>query len=152
MSLLDNIKRRAVASRAAQYLRDKDAEWTEGYWLWDTSLDPGEKGAQLDAQSTIGQVREWLREKNFGSRFANKRCRTAVCAEGALLLALAADQSVPDSVIAADVLKEFQEPAKNAALEFGWVDEYSWVNIHNLNDTDFSETQAVTLLDRMAQD
>jgi len=153
VSLIDDVKRRAISSRAAQYLREKDAEWTTGYWIKnpDASSDP-DKPVAIDAQGTMGEVRQWLSEQGFGSRFANKRPKTQVCVEGALLLGLAADESIPDSEYASSLLMEFGPSAADAAVDFGWIERDDFDGIPPLNDGNFDAEKAVNLLDRMAKD
>lgn len=153
---LDPDGRRRIASRAAQYLRDQDAYWTQRYWLCDLDAMEREENATLpvyadkDTEFTIGQsatmgrIREWIRDHNFVAR--NRRC--GVCAEGALLLAAANDPSIPDEVLGEDLLRPFNEDGKTVATSLGLIEAQDWDGIPQWNDDRASgEDEVLTLLD-----
>ncbi len=156
---LDRDKRRAVASRAARYLQDEEVEWVRRYWivdydaLNDPKVDTDDVSPDKDTvyaigrSASIGRVREWLREHSFGAR--NRRC--GVCAEGALLLALAEDPTIPDDVIAGRLLDSFEPDSEFAADKLGFTDDYGdWDGIAEFNDDMAGDAdEVIRLLDAM---
>lgn len=143
---LDTVRRRKLARDAARYLDENEAAWVSGYWLieLDENGIADEANDYLDGTSkTMGSIREWLRGHGFGSQ--NRKC--GVCAEGALLLALAADPLVEDDVIAESLIREFNEDAARASLDLGFIEDYEdFDSIPELNDSQFESGQAAELL------
>lgn len=147
--------RRVIANRAARYLREQDAFWTQRYWLCDLDAMEREEMDGVEVESdkdteyaigqtaTIGRIREWLSEHNFTAR--NRRC--GVCAEGALLLAMAENEIIPDDAEGVDLLAEFTADAKLAATDLGIV---NWPGIALWNDDRAGgEDEVIVLLDRI---
>lgn len=129
--ILDYMKRRKTAKDAAQLLRNAPIQWTTGYWFVDL-----ETNQSIDSDASMGRIRTWLRERGVGAR--NKPCRTGVCAEGALLYALALDPTIPDDEVASDLLRQYQRDAGRAAMKKGWWEDeggdLDGFSIPDLND------------------
>lgn len=152
-------KRRQVADRAVRYLRDDEVSWVQRYWLVDVDALENKDGPiyadregphAIGSSATLGRVRQWLSDHQFGVR--NRRC--GVCAQGALLLALAYDDTIPDDVSSAALLSNFDRDAENAAYALGIYDEgdpdCSWDTLMVYNDdVAESEEEVIRLLDAL---
>lgn len=131
-------RRREYSARAATFLRNKEVEWLTGDWLKDLAT-----GESCDSQHTMGFIRQWIADHRMRAR--NRRC--GVCAEGALLLALAEDPTVPDDARADNLLMEFQPLADIIADKL----EYGHDTIPEINDESFENADdAMKFLDEMA--
>jgi hypothetical protein len=146
--VLTREQRSAYASRAAEILAEGRAEWIQSAWIKDLEDD-----MRIGSSESFGTIRRWLSERGLLTR--NKRC--GVCAEGALLLALVEDESIPDETAADQVLRTFLPDAREAVVEFDWWDEEDELeSIPSLNDDYVSDDDSgrktiVRVLQRMAR-
>lgn len=156
---LDLTQRRRLSARAARFLRDEQADWLTSYWIVDGDQeDLGSKSTSEWARmgvafepmgNDVGRLRQFLRNLGFGT--VNRKC--GVCAEGALLLAIAEDTSIPDSENTQGLLKQFEREAAQAANDLGYLDDgEDFDDIPTLNDSGrFDDRdQVVTFLDQMS--
>ena len=126
------MKRRKTAKDAAKLLRDTPVKWTTGHWFIDLETEE-----DLDSDNDMGTIRRWLKDHGVGAR--NKECKTGMCAEGALLYALALDPSIPDDEMGNELLTQYQFDAGRVAWEKGWweaddEDDLDSFSIPDLND------------------
>lgn len=133
--ILDYMKRRKTAKDAAKLLRETPVRWVSGHWFLDLETEDS-----INSDETMGTIRRWLREHGVGAR--NKDCKTGMCAEGALLYALALDPTIPDNAMGNELLSTFQRDAGVVAQGRGWWDEDNdpdVFSIPDLNDSYFNE-------------
>jgi hypothetical protein len=144
--VIELAKRKSLAARAAGLLGRK-VQWRTNYWVYDPAT-----GSRLDVKSkTMGEIRQWLRARDFIGPF-NKRKDCQVCLQGALLLALADDPEIPDGALNRNLLKQFDDLARDAAYSSGVLPSVrSWEGVIKLNDNFMTdEEQARLLLNTMA--
>jgi hypothetical protein len=153
VSFLSEAQRKAYSARAAELLEDNGAVWVQGVWLADVSdrkeVSDLTAERRCSSSQTMGGIRDWLSKMGFGTRN-----RTAgVCAQGALLLAFAEDQRIPNNVTGSELLRQFESGAKRAAEQMGLLDDDSeFPGTPDLNDNVFGGSDdAVAFLRQMAQ-
>jgi hypothetical protein len=140
---MERSQRQRYAHRAAELLRNEEVFWLQGSWIAEIHDGGAELDSRLTGGSRLGAAREWLTTFGFGAR--NKRC--GVCAEGALMIALAEDAQLPDDVVIRDFLREFDQDAARAAETLGLVDDHrSFAGITDYNDETADDAEAVIRL------
>ena len=131
--ILDYLKRRKTAKDAAMLLRDTPVQWATGNWFIDLETEES-----CDSNESMGTIRRWLKDHGVGAR--NKECKTGMCAEGAILYALALDPTIPDEAMGNELLQAFQRDAGRVAAQRGWweaddEDDLDGFSIPDLNDS-----------------
>lgn len=130
MAVLTDAQRARIAANAASALREDQLSWESGAWF----RNPESTDDTCGSGEKLGKIREWLRERNFlGPRNLRRKC--GVCAEGALLWAIALDESIPDDAYGAALLDEFDDDAAEALARKGFLETSSdFESIPDWND------------------
>lgn len=124
---LDRTKRRAIARRAAKALRSKRLHIIRGSWL----INPI-TGRHCSPSNTMGNIRQWIKDEGLDNH--NRECN--VCLEGALMVTLAEDLTIPDDAVGHKLLRQFGSDVVSLDLKDLGVNVRGQANdIPHLNDS-----------------
>ena len=107
-------RRQAILRRAAEIYRNGEASWVKGQWIILGGPLISDRLPRLNSSARMGAVRSFLKGKR-----PDQKCN--VCLEGALMLALAEDTSIPQEVEAFMLLPQLAKDVQ--VVSFAGFDE-----------------------------